>query len=109
MKKRLPVLLLLLLAAGGGVVYYQRTHRSDQLTFTGFVEGEEKVIKSEIAGRVNTVTFTDGSRVRTNDALAEIDARDYQSQVAQQELFLELLKAKSQQADTQLALARDTY
>jgi HlyD family secretion protein len=47
--------------------------------------------------------------VHTNDALAEIDARDYQSQVAQQELHLELLKAKTQQADNQLAWARDTY
>jgi HlyD family secretion protein len=109
MKKRLPVLVLLLLAAGAGAFYYQRLHRADRLTFTGFVEGEEKVIKSEIAGRVNNVTFTDGSQVRTNEVLAEIDARDYQSQVTQQELNLELLKAKIQQADNQLALTRDTY
>jgi len=109
MKKRLPILLLILLAAGAGAFYYARTYRADHLTFTGFVEGEEKVIKSEIAGRVNTVTFTDGSRVRTNEVLAEIDARDYQSQVAQQELNLELLKAKIQQAQNQLAWAQDTY
>src|SRR5262245_10003800 len=109
MKKRLPVLLLLLLAAGAGVFYYQRLHRTDQLTFTGFVEGEEKVIKSEIDGRVNNVAFTDGSQVHTEEVLAEIDARDYQSQVTQQELNLELLKAKIQQADNQLALTRDTY
>jgi len=109
MKKRLPPLLFILLAAGAGVFYYTRTHRSDRLSFTGFVEGEEKVIKSEIAGRVNNVTFTDGSQMRTSDVLAEIDARDYQSQVTQQTLNLDLLKAKIQQADNQLALARDTY
>ncbi len=109
MKKRLPILLLILLAAGGGAFYYSRMHRSDRLTLTGFVEGEEKVIKSEIAGRVNEVTFTDGSRVRTGEVLAEIDARDYRSQVAQQELNLELLKAKIQQAENHLAWARDTY
>jgi HlyD family secretion protein len=109
MKKRLPLLLLLLLAAGAGAFYYNQTHRTERLTFTGFVEGEEKVIKSEIVGRVNNVTFTDGSQVRTSEMLAEIDARDYQSQVAQQELNLELLKAKIQQADNQLVLARDIY
>jgi multidrug resistance efflux pump len=109
MKKPLLVLLLLLLAAGAGAFYYQRMRRPDRLAFTGFVEGEEKVIKSEIAGRVMNVTFTDGSRVRANEVLAEIDARDYQSQVAQQELNLELLKAKIHQADNQLALTRDTY
>ncbi|HKA53293.1 MAG TPA: biotin/lipoyl-binding protein, partial [Candidatus Binatia bacterium] len=109
MKKRLPLLLLILLAAGAGAFYYSRTHRGDRLTFTGFVEGEEKVIKSEIAGRVNNVTFTDGSRVRAGDVLAEVDARDYQSQVTQQELNLDLLRAKIRQADNQLAWARDTY
>jgi HlyD family secretion protein len=55
------------------------------------------------------VTFTDGSQVRTNEVLAEIDARDYRSQVAQQELNLDLLKAKIQQAENQLAWTRDTY
>src|SRR5712691_10338020 len=109
MKKRLPVLLLILLAIGAGAFYYARTHRSDRLTFTGFVEGEAKIIKSEIAGRVNDVTFTDGSRVRTGEVLAVIDARDYQSQIAQQELILELLKAKIPQAANQLPQARDTY
>lgn len=109
MKKRLPLLVLLVLGAAGGAFYYHRTQRAGHLTFTGFVEGEEKVIKSEIAGRVNTITFTDGSRMQHGDVLAEIDARDYRSQVAQQELHLELLKAKLQQAENQLAWARDTY
>jgi HlyD family secretion protein len=109
MRKRLPLLLLVLLGIGGGGWYYTRVHRPPRLTFTGFVEGEEKVIKSEITGRVEAVTFTDGSRMATGGELAEIDARDYRSQVAQQELNLELLKAKLQQADHQLALARETY
>ena len=42
-------------------------------------------------------------------SLAEVDARDYRSQVAQQELNLSLLQAKIQQAETQLTWARDTY
>lgn len=108
MKKSL-ILLLVLLAIGAGAFSYNRMHQTDHLTFTGFVEGEEKVIKSEITGRVNTVTFTDGSQMKQDDVLAEIDARDYRSQVAQQELNIELLKAKIQRAETQLAWARDTY
>lgn len=110
MRKRLPFLLFVLLI-GGGVYYYRLRQPApvDRITFTGVVEGEEKVIKSEIAGRAQSVTFTDGSQVKANDVLAEIDARDYRSQVAQQELNLTLLQAKIQQAETQLNWTRDTY
>ena len=109
MKKKFPVLLLALIIVGGGVFWYQQHQRTQSPTFTGFVEGEEKVIKSEIAGRVDRITFTDGSLVKTREVLAEVDARDYQSQVAQQKLSLSLLQAKIQQAETQLALTRETY
>lgn len=107
--KKLPILLLVLLAAGAGAWWYYLPRQEEQLFFTGFVEGEEKIIKSEISGRVLNVAFTDGTYVKPGDVLAEVDARDYQSQVTQQELNIVLLKAKIQQAETQLALARDTY
>jgi HlyD family secretion protein len=109
MKKIFPILLLLLIAGGGYAWWYQHSHRPTQLSFTGFVEGEEKVIKSEISGRVMNVTFTDGTQIKQGDVLAEVDARDYRSQVAQQELNLGLLQAKIQQAETQLTWTRDTY
>ncbi len=110
MKKRLPFLILVLLIGGGSYWYRaQQAQAINRVSFTGVVEGEEKVIKSEVAGRVQTVTFTDGSQVKTNEALIEVDARESHSQVAQQELTLALLRAKIQQAETQLAWARDTY
>ena len=109
MKKRLPFLILLLVAIGAGVFFYTRPGQDKALTFTGFVEGEEKVIKSEISGRVERVHFSDGSQVRADDILAEIDGREYRSQVTQQELRLALRKAKIRQLENQLALARDTY
>ncbi len=109
MKKTLPLLLVIFIAAGAGAWWYQHSHRPTQLSFTGFVEGEEKVVKSEINGRVMNVAFTDGSRIKQGEVLIEIDARDYHSQVMQQELNLTLLTAKIKQADTQLAWARDTY
>src|SRR5215813_8900090 len=104
MKKALPLVLLILIAAGAGAWWRQHSSRPNQLSFTGFVEGEEKVIKSEISGRVMNVAFTDGARVKQGDVLAEVDARDYRSQVIQQELNLTLLEAKIKQAQTQLAL-----
>ncbi|RDJ93917.1 biotin/lipoyl-binding protein, partial [Lacticaseibacillus rhamnosus] len=84
------MLLLVLVAAGAGFWWYQHSHRPDRLSFTGFVEGEEKVIKSEMSGRVLNVAFTDGTRVKRGDVLVEVDARDYRSQLLQQELNLTL-------------------
>ena len=107
--KKLPIIALVLLAAGAGAWWHYHPRQSNQLFFTGFVEGEEKIIKSEISGRVMNVAFTDGARVKQGEVLAEVDARDYRSQVTQQALSIALLKAKIQQAETQLALARDTY
>ncbi len=75
MKKRLPFIFLILVAIGAGVFLYTRAEKSEQLSFTGFVEGEEKVIKSEISGRVKTVAFTDGSQMQQGDLLAEIPIR----------------------------------
>jgi HlyD family secretion protein len=109
MKRRVVVLLILVLAITAGAVYYFTTQRSRPLSFTGFVEGEEKVIKSEITGWVRKVAITEGSRVRVEDILAEIDSREFHSQVVQQELKLALIEAEIRQAENQLALARDLY
>ena len=109
MKKILLLLVLVLVAAGAGAWWYQHAQQPKPLSFTGFVEGEEKIIKSEISGRVTNITFTDGTQVKHGDVLAEIDARDFHSQVTQQELNLSLLHARIQQANTQLAWAQDTY
>jgi HlyD family secretion protein len=108
-KKRLPILLLVLLAAGAGAFYYNQMRRADRLAFTGFVEGEEKVIKSEITGWVRRVPITEGSQVQVENVLAEVDSREFHSQVVQQELKLVLLEAEIRQAENQLALARDLY
>lgn len=109
MKRALPVILLVLVVAGAITWWYQRTHQPAPISFTGFVEGEEKIIKSEVSGRVLNVAFTDGARMKQGDLLVEVDARDYHSQVTQQELNLALLKARIQQATTQVTLTRETY
>jgi len=110
MRRRIVVLLVLIfVGAVGGGAYYLTSQRVRPLRFTGFVEGEEKVIKSEITGRVEKVPITEGSWVKQNDLLAEVDSREFRSQVVQQELKLALLAAQIQQAETQLALARDVY
>jgi HlyD family secretion protein len=109
MKRRLLILLIVLLAAAAGVFYYNQMRRADRLAFTGFVEGEEKVIKSEITGWVRSVSITEGSQVQPEAVLAEVDSREFHSQVVQQELKLALLEADIRQAENQLALARDLY
>jgi HlyD family secretion protein len=109
MKRRVVALLVLILVSTVGGVYYFTVQRAHPLFFTGFVEGEEKVIKSEITGWVRSVPITEGSHVQLEDVLAEVDSREFHSQIVQQELKLALLEADIQQAENQLALARDLY
>ena len=84
MKRRVVVLLVLVFAIAAGAVYYITAQRARPLSFTGFVEGEEKVIKSEITGWVRKVSITEGSRVHVEGVLAEVDSREFHSQVVQQ-------------------------
>ncbi|HJY80479.1 MAG TPA: efflux RND transporter periplasmic adaptor subunit [Candidatus Binatia bacterium] len=109
MKRRVVALLVLVLASTVGGAYYFTAQRAHPLSFTGFVEGEEKVIKSEITGWVRRVPITEGSQVQVENVLAEVDSREFHSQVVQQELKLALLEAEIRQAENQLSLARDLY
>src|SRR5262245_53769622 len=109
MKRRVAVLLVLVLTVAAGAAYHFTARRARPLSFTGFVEGEEKVIKSEITGWVRKVSITEGSRVHVEGILAEVDSREFHSQVVQQDLKLALLEAEIRQAENQLALARDLY
>ncbi|MBI5014565.1 MAG: efflux RND transporter periplasmic adaptor subunit [Deltaproteobacteria bacterium] len=100
-RRRKGALAIALLAtlAGAGIWYvraYRRAPASASVETTGTVEGIETNIASKIPGRLRTVRFREGDRVKTGDLLAELEGADLQAALGQ---------ARSAQATARAALA----
>jgi multidrug efflux system membrane fusion protein len=78
-----------------------------ELHVIGTVEASAIVqIKSQIAGELTAVTFTEGQNVSKGELLFRIDSRPYEEAVQQAEAAVERDKAQTTQAEA--TLARDT-
>src|SRR3989442_13199018 len=78
-KLLLPVLLVVV-AVAGLAWYFARDRRPPH--YTGFVEGEERVLRSEVTGRVLEVAFAEGAPVPADEVVARLDDLDSQSRIA---------------------------
>ena len=56
------------------VVYARRDHGPPH--YTGFVEGEERIVRAEVSGRVQEVRFAEGEAIEANAVIAVLDDRD---------------------------------
>jgi HlyD family secretion protein len=63
----------------GGVLAWRRQRAP--LHYTGFVEGEERILRSEVAGRVLEVRFGEGAAVEAGTVVARLDDRDVAAQI----------------------------
>jgi len=80
MGKRLTILLVVLAAVGVAVWWLRTDH--GPVHYTGFVEGEERVIRSEVTGRVLEVPYREGATVPAGAIVAKLDDRDVAARVA---------------------------
>jgi membrane fusion protein, multidrug efflux system len=75
-----------------------------ELRVVGTVEASAIVqVKSQIAGELTSVNFTEGQNVAKGDLLFRIDSRPYQDALAQAEAAIERDKAQIVQAEASLA------
>lgn len=70
---------VLAVAAAGGYRYWGRDRRPAY--YTGFVEGEERILRSEVSGRVLEVRFGEGARIDAGAVVAVLDGRDVETQI----------------------------
>jgi HlyD family secretion protein len=77
--KAIVAAIVLAAAVSGGVVYWRRDHRPAH--YTGFVEGEERILRSEVSGRVLEVRCAEGDRVDSGAVVALLDSRDIDAQI----------------------------
>lgn len=95
---RLLFLLVLCIACGGASDHY-----------TGFVEGEERMLRSEVTGRVLEVRFVEGDAVPPGAVIARLDDADVQSRLAAKERELAVVDADIRTADERVSLVRGTW
>ena len=106
-RRLLPVIavaVVALLAVG-----YWLLRRADERYYTGFVEGEERVLRSEVAGRVLEVAFAEGAQVPPNAIVARIDDADVASRIRSKQQELEVLGAQIARQEEEITLLESTW
>jgi HlyD family secretion protein len=82
--------------------------RSDR-HYTGFVEGEERIVRSEVTGRVLEVPFAEGATVPAGAVVARLDDQDIRSKLASKQRELAVVDADIATAEEKVALAHTTW
>jgi HlyD family secretion protein len=106
--RRVIVGMALAIAAVAGLVLWLRGGSGD-IHYTGFVEGEERVIRSEVSGRVIEVRFAEGDAVAAGEVIARIDPADIDTRIASKERETAVLDAEILRGEEQLALVERTW
>src|SRR5436309_15504658 len=101
----LAVLVLAVVAAALWAVRRDRTPPH----YTGFVEGEERVIRSEVTGRVLEVPFAEGAQVPANAVLARLDKADIQTRLVAKHEELDVAEADIRRQQQQVELSESTW
>jgi len=107
MSKRIPILLVLLVAVGVAVWWFRTDH--GPLHYTGFVEGEERVIRSEVSGRVLEVPYREGATVPPGAIVAKLDDRDIAARVAAKRAEVDSIDAQIRRQEEQITLTSSTW
>lgn len=82
----------------GGATYY-----------TGFVEGEERVIRSEVAGRVLEVPFVEGAQVPAGAVVAKLDASDVLARIEAKRRELDVTRSDIRTQEERITLVETTW
>lgn len=107
MKKPLLIGIALVAAAAAAVWL---TRRGDgEVHYTGFVEGEERILRSEVSGRVLDVAFAEGDTVPAGAVVAKLDDAPIRSQIAAKEQEIAVLEAQVVRQEEQVRLVESTW
>jgi multidrug resistance efflux pump len=84
-------------------------HNGHALHYTGFVEGEERILRSEVTGRVVEVAFAEGEPVPPNAVVARLADDDVQSRLAAKRLQIAVQEADIRRQEEQVRLVESTW
>jgi len=107
MARRLPFIVLALAAVAAALWWSRRDH--GPVHYTGFVEGEERVLRSEVSGRVVDVLVREGDRVAPGAVVARLDDGDIAARVRSKRAEIEVVDAQMRRQDQQIVLTETTW
>jgi multidrug resistance efflux pump len=108
MKRRVVAGLAIALAAAAVAALWLRGE-GGEAWYTGVVEGEERVLRSEVSGRALEVYFAEGDAVPASAVVARIDAGDSSARAASKRQEISVLEAEIHRQEAQVALAEQTW
>jgi len=76
--------------------------------FTGFVEGEERIVRSEVTGRILEIAYVEGDQVPADSIIARIDPSEIQSRIESKRRELDVLQAETRSQEERVRLAETT-
>ena len=82
---------------------------SSEARYTGFVEGEERVLRSEVTGRVLEVAFAEGASVPAGAVVARLDDRDIRAKIDSKRREVGVLDANVATQEERIALTEATW
>lgn len=77
--------------------------------YTGFVEGEDRVLRSEVSGRVVEVAFAEGDPVPAGAVIARLADDDIASRLAAKRQEIAVQEAQISRQEQQIALTERTW
>ena len=90
------------------VIWYLRSDHGPP-RFTGFVEGEERVLRSEVSGRVLEVAFAEGDPVPANSVVVRLADDDIVSRLASKRQEVAVDDAEIRRQEEQITLTERTW
>jgi HlyD family secretion protein len=108
MRDRRVIVVAALVILAVAVVLYLRRDGADA-RYTGFVEGEERVLRSEVTGRVLEVAFGEGAAVPAGAVVARLDDRDIRAKIDSKRREVGVLDANVATQEERIALTEATW
>ena len=108
MNRRAGLAIVAVVLVAAAAVWFARRDRGPA-HYTGFVEGEERVLRSEVTGRVLEVTYPEGAAAPPNAVVARLDEQDIQARIASKQRELDVLDADISTQEERITLVQATW
>jgi HlyD family secretion protein len=103
----LAAILAVALALGAGLLALRRGGTPPH--YTGFVEGEERILRSEVTGRVLDVRYREGDAVSPDAVVARLDDADARARIRSKRGEIDMLAAEIREQEERIALLETTW